>query len=156
MAVTLFIVLLAIGILLICAEVFVPGGVLGVVGALSLVGAMAASFWAFPKAALFVTIGIVVLLGTMIMLWIKVFPTSRFGKEMTLSDDAKEFKASEAGLADLLEKEGEAKSDLRPAGFAVIEGRRVDVVTEGGMLASGTRIKVIEVEGNRVVVRQVG
>ncbi len=58
------------------------------------------------------------------------------------------------GLDALLGKEGSTKSDLHPGGIAVIDGRRVDVVTEGGMIAKGQSIRVIEVEGNRVVVRQ--
>ncbi len=52
----------------------------------------------------------------------------------------------------LLHKTGVATSDLRPSGFATIEGRRVDVVTRGELLDKDTQIRVIQVEGNRVVV----
>lgn len=152
--ITIFAVLLAVGILLICAEVFVPGGILGAAGTVALIGAMAVSFWAFHEAAVFVSLGIVVLLGVMIALWIKLFPKSRIGKRMTLSEDAKDFEATQKGLEEFLGKEGETKSDLHPGGFAIIDGKRVDVVTEGGMIAKGVRVRVIEVEGNRVVVRQ--
>jgi membrane-bound serine protease (ClpP class) len=44
---------------------------------------------------------------------------------------------------------------LRPAGVALVNGRRVDVVTEGGLIAAGARVKVVAIEGNRVVVRRV-
>ncbi len=50
---------------------------------------------------------------------------------------------------------GVAITDLHPAGVADIDGRRVDVVTEGGYIASGTAIEIIADEGYRRVVRAV-
>ena len=47
------------------------------------------------------------------------------------------------------------QATLRPAGFAEIGGRRVDVVTRGENIESGAAVKVLEVEGNRVVVCKV-
>jgi len=52
-----------------------------------------------------------------------------------------------------LGKEGQAHTDLRPAGIVVIEGRKVDVVTAGEQIEKGRRVRVSKVEGNRVVVR---
>ena len=50
---------------------------------------------------------------------------------------------------------GVAQTVLRPAGKALIEGQRMDVVTEGDMIDEGVEIEVVRVEGNRVVVRVV-
>jgi membrane-bound serine protease (ClpP class) len=49
---------------------------------------------------------------------------------------------------------GVALSDLRPGGFALIDGARVDVVTEGDYLPAGTGIEIIMDEGYRRVVRR--
>ena len=49
-------------------------------------------------------------------------------------------------------KEGVALSTLRPAGTAIIEGDRVDVVTEGEFIEKDTPIRVLGVEGTRVIV----
>jgi membrane-bound serine protease (ClpP class) len=152
---TIFYVFLSTGILLICAEVFLPGGILGSIGAVALIAAMLLSFKAFQEAAIFVSLGIIALLGASLVLFVKFFPRSSIGKRMTLSNDSKEFRASQGGLDELVGKEGEARSDLRPAGFANIEGQRVDVVTEGQMIDKGERVRVAKVEGNRVVVRPV-
>lgn len=54
-----------------------------------------------------------------------------------------------------MDKQGIALSQLRPAGTADFSGERLDVVTEGAFVTSGSRIKVIAVEGTRVIVRQV-
>ena len=54
-----------------------------------------------------------------------------------------------------LGKEGVALTPLRPAGTIDIDGDRVDVVTEGDFLATGTKVKVIGLDGTRIVVRLV-
>ena len=47
---------------------------------------------------------------------------------------------------------GSAETDCRPAGIGRIQGRRVSVVTRGEWVARGEAIRVVEVQGNRVVV----
>jgi membrane-bound serine protease (ClpP class) len=54
---------------------------------------------------------------------------------------------------ELLNQTGSALTPLRPSGTALINGRRVDVVTEGGMIERNTPVKVVAVEGMRVIVR---
>jgi membrane-bound serine protease (ClpP class) len=56
---------------------------------------------------------------------------------------------------ELLNKTGQALTLLRPSGMAMIDGKRVDVVTEGPPVEQGTPIKVVAIEGLRVVVRAV-
>lgn len=53
----------------------------------------------------------------------------------------------------LLSQTGTAFSTLRPSGKANINGRLVDVVSGGEFIDAGTTIQVVEVSGNRVVVR---
>lgn len=60
-----------------------------------------------------------------------------------------------ATAAGLVGKVGEARSMLRPAGKAVFEGKLVDVVTQGDMIEKGSRIEIVEVKGNRIVVQKV-
>jgi len=54
---------------------------------------------------------------------------------------------------ELLQQMGMAVTQLRPSGAALINGRRVDVVSEGQLIEKGTPIKVVAIEGMRVVVR---
>jgi membrane-bound serine protease (ClpP class) len=53
-----------------------------------------------------------------------------------------------------LGKQGEAVSPLRPSGIAVIDGERLDVITEGDFVDRGERVEVARVEGNRIIVRR--
>jgi membrane-bound serine protease (ClpP class) len=48
---------------------------------------------------------------------------------------------------------GVAATALRPAGRATLDGHGVDVTSEGGFVEPGTRVRVVRVEGARVVVR---
>jgi membrane-bound serine protease (ClpP class) len=53
-----------------------------------------------------------------------------------------------------LGKSGTAHTPLRPAGIADFDGERVDVVSDGEFIDSGSPIAVVRVDGNRIVVRQ--
>ena len=86
---------------------------------------------------------------------LKLLPNTPMGKWLLLSAPARETvtkAAEQPGLHEFLNKTGVALSPLRPAGFARIDGQRVDVVTRGEMLDSKCPVQVVEVEGNRVVV----
>lgn len=150
---SVLVVLLAAGMLLIGAEIFVPGAVVGTMGALCLAGAALFSFTISPVVGAYVTVGIVGLAAVTVVLWIKLFPRSAIGQKMTLSQDGREFKAASSKAA-LAGRTGTAQSELRPSGFALIDGKRVDVVTEGGLIPANTPIRVIKVDGNRVIVRK--
>ena len=50
---------------------------------------------------------------------------------------------------------GVCATDLRPAGTITVEGEPVDVVTEGSFVKKGDIVKVINVDGSRVLVRQI-
>ena len=58
-------------------------------------------------------------------------------------------------LTPLLGREGYALTPLRPAGTVMLGEQRVDVVTDGKFVEPQTRVKVIRVEGNRVLVEPV-
>jgi membrane-bound serine protease (ClpP class) len=51
--------------------------------------------------------------------------------------------------------EGTAMTMLRPAGLVRFGDQFIDVVSDGGYINEGTRVQVIEVTGNRIVVKQV-
>ena len=82
----------------------------------------------------------------------KFFPESRIAKRF-ISQGAD----GELGVAkpELLHCTGVAITPLRPSGAAAFNGERVDVITEGGFIDRGMAVKVMAVEGARVVVREV-
>lgn len=70
------------------------------------------------------------------------------------TDRERGYVSADPTLESLIGAQGTAAANLRPAGIARFADRRVDVVSEGGFVARGTRVEVVRVEGRRVVVRQ--
>lgn len=153
--VILLIVLLAAGMLLIGAEIFVPGAVLGTLGGMALFAAVIVAFNISTALGFYTLFGVLILTLLSVVIWIKLFPRSGIGRQMTLSEDGKAFKSSESKET-LIGKTGTAYSELRPAGYALIDGQRMDVIAEGGIIDKDQPVTVIKVEGNRVVVRKGG
>ena len=50
---------------------------------------------------------------------------------------------------------GVADSPLRPAGKARIGDSFVDVIADGAFIDKGANVRIVKIEGNRVVVREV-
>jgi len=62
---------------------------------------------------------------------------------------------SSIGLENLLGEEGTADTDLRPSGWVQVGEKRIFVVTEGSYIDKNETIKIMTVDGNRVVVRKI-
>ena len=149
---TVYAALIVAGIFMLGAEIYLPGGILGVLGVLCLVGAGIAGFlidtqFGFLSAAL-----IVIASAIGLYLWVRVFPKTAAGRRLTLAADGRAFKAAPDETAVLTGREGVAETALRPAGIAMIDGRRIDVVTSGTWIDAGTRIRVEQVHGSRIEV----
>ena len=152
--VQLFSTLLAIGILLVGAEVFVPGGLIGMLGGLCLFAAMITGFVAFGSEGGWLATGLMIVLGGVSLgVWIKVFPRTPMGRRLTLSADGRRNKSVPDRTRELVGQTGTAQTDLRPGGVAHVAGQRLDVVSTSGYVVSGTRVVVVGVEGSRVMVR---
>lgn len=140
---------LALGFILLFLEIFVPGGVLGILGGLLMIYACYLAFGLSPAWG-GAAVGLSVVVAA---LAIRLVASSRIGKKLVLDDaGARDWKAAEKGLEDLLGSEGRTLTQLRPAGQAEIGDQRVDVVADDEFIPAGVRVRVVEVEGNRVVV----
>jgi membrane-bound serine protease (ClpP class) len=160
------ILLLGLGVLALAVEVFViPGfGVAGVVGILAIVTSMVlAMIGAAPTtgdiaqalavlgASLFIT-------AAVMYAWFRHLPNSgRFsGLLLKGAGHRSEGFTSAPSRPDLVGVAGVALTDLRPSGAARIGEERLDVVTEGEYVPQGSRVKVVQSDGYRHVVRPVG
>ena len=149
----LVITLLVAGLLLLALETVLPGMIAAAAGVVCLLAAIVIAY-----SELGVTTGNLVLViigGALVagvLIWFRFFPRSRLGQRFVSKGTVGNLKNEQP---ELLHKTGTALTDLRPSGKALIAGRRVDVVTEGGMVERGSPVRVVAVEGMRVVVRAV-
>lgn len=91
-------------------------------------------------------------------LLIKQLGKSKVWQKISLgtSETQKEGYDSSLGLEDLVGKFGKVMTTLRPAGTAIIESKRIDVVTEGDYIDADEEVEVIRIDGNRVIVQRKG
>lgn len=147
----LIITLLILGAVLLFLETMLPGLIAGIIGFVCLIAAVGLGYRDFGYPTGNWLLGIV-FAGLMVgfWCWLKFFPESRMARKF-VSQRA----VGDLGVdrPELLHGTGTALTQLRPSGVARINGQRVDVVTEGGLIERGTPVKVVAVEGARVVVR---
>ena len=156
----LMILLFMLGTILLAIEVMMPGfGIAGTIGIISLLlGIIIASQVVTPPVLVGIIAAVLlVIAGLLIWAYRSAVKGGRISKTLLLNSklDDEHGYSSVQDEKELLGKEGVTLSMLRPAGQAEIEGRRVDVVTEGEFIPKGTRVKVIKVEGFRIVVARV-
>jgi membrane-bound serine protease (ClpP class) len=89
--------------------------------------------------------------------WLRHLPNSRRFSGLIHQDSAEAARGYVSALprADLIGKRAVALTDLRPAGVALIDGEKLDVVTDGEYIASGAPVEIVRAEGYRHVVRSV-
>ena len=146
-----FIACMVLGAMLMFAEKLMPKGVFGITGGVLLTAGIALGYYTFDtRTATFILAATVGGLMVSFTLWARYFPGSRMAKAYIATGSVGEVDRS---YRDLVGQHGTARTPLRPAGKALINGRDIDVVAEGGFVEPGTPIEVITAGGNRVVVR---
>lgn len=145
-----------IGIILIIIDgKLLNDGTLSTIGAFSMILAVALpapNFVAGVYAVLGVMIG-----ATSSLLFLKVFKRRSMWTKITLKDQL----TTEAGYismnqaySDLLGKEGTTITDMRPVGTIQIQGKEYSAITNGYWISKGTSIRVVEVDGTKILIEQ--
>nr|WP_233499272.1 nodulation protein NfeD [Bacillus weihaiensis] len=150
------VLLFILGIIFIIAEFFVPGGILGILGLGSIVTSL------YIASGNFVQMTISIMISILVSIVVSILLVKVFGKRMNLfkklilrdSTNTDSGYVSNKTRSELLGLEGVALTTLRPSGTAIIGEERLDVVTEGSYILKGNKLKVVKVEGSRIVVRE--
>jgi membrane-bound ClpP family serine protease len=149
------ILLQLLGVGVIIAEFIVPtAGVLAIT-ALAIFGF--SLYWVFThagvQAGFFFVAADLLLVPVLVIIGARMLAASRATLRETL--DSKSGAVSQPPeWSNAQGKDGVAVTMLRPAGSAMIDGKKYDVVTRGDFLDKGTPITVVAVEGNRIVVKK--
>jgi membrane-bound serine protease (ClpP class) len=160
--------LVGLGLLLLALEIFViPGfGLAGILGIVALgAGLFLSVLGRFPttddlwRAATMLLVALVIVgLGAAGM--VVLLPSAPFWARLRLGAQLGE-KPSEPTTPEapppppLLGIEGMTVTPLRPSGTGLFQGERLDICSEGEYIASGTPVRIVRVEGNRLMVRPV-
>ena len=136
----------------------VPGhGAAGVLGVLALLAAVVLAFGgaAFFFVAMQALSMAIVLTALTFWLTSRAFPENAFVKRLTFTASQGADYVASSDFRGLVGLSGVAASYLRPAGVATVEGKRVDVLTEGDFVTAGSPVRVTRVQGSRVFVEPI-
>ena len=150
--------LFILGLILMVAEIFViPGfGIPGFLGLVAIGGSIVLSYATSSQglAALGLSLVWTFFLVSLALQFLK---KSGFFRRIVLQTSL----SGEGGYSavpayrEYIGKSGRVVNPLRPAGVVEFEdGERLDVVSEGAFIAGGEEVKVVKVEGRRIVVRR--
>lgn len=152
-----YIIIFLLGIGLLIAEIFVAGfGLLGAGGITLVFVSVIFTARTFSEGVMMLGLASLFTILLLFAFW-KVLSKTKVWDRLVLKqkENVEEGYVASAKYEDLLNKDGIAITPLRPAGTAEIEGRRYDVVTEGGYISSGDKINVIKVGSNNIVVKKI-
>lgn len=142
------------GAALIVMEMFVPGSaIFGISGMLMMFGGLFLVLGGDSSAVQYLAVSLI--LAMVIFAFIaKKLPTSKLWSKFVLKNQAKTDLGFTSAIdySALVGKAGIALTQLRPSGTAVIDGKQVDVVSEGQYIAANAKIIVVSVFGRRIVV----
>jgi len=147
----LVVILLIAGVVLLLLETVLPGLIAGIVGFCCLMAGVVLGYVEFGAYTgnLILVLVLAGLVGGFAC-WVKFFPDSAAARLLVSQGTSGDIKTEQP---ELLNQTGVAYTQLRPSGTALIKDKRVDVVTEGALIPRGTPVRVVAIEGMRVVVR---
>ncbi|WP_232725408.1 NfeD family protein [Bacillus sp. FJAT-44742] len=149
-------ILFGAGIILMLIEIFVPGfGIFGILGIASMIGGMILASFSTFNILVSILIAVAVAAIAAIVLF-KFFGQRGPMKKMVLHDSTttEEGYISSVTREELINQTGRTLTPLRPSGSVVMNNERLDVVSEGGYIEQGRKVKVVATSGSRVVVRE--
>ncbi|WP_414049845.1 NfeD family protein [Macrococcus animalis] len=153
----LSIILFLGGIILIVLELFVVGAILGICG----MGCIIASFLLIgdnvAKMGVFVAICLIIAIVEWVILVKFLNKKIPIFSQVVLHDSTNKESGytSHDDRSYLLNQTATTLTELRPSGIIIHNGQRIDAVSDGAFIKREKEVRIIEVEGTRVVVREI-
>lgn len=149
--------LYVVGLVLLIIEALVPGfGVAGISGLVLVFASIVMISSSFYQAILLL-IGTIAVSVLLIVAMYKMGYGKRFVKSMILETEQKNEQGyiSSKGYEKYLGMHGKVVTPLRSAGTVIIDGIKVDAVSEAEFIEKDIEVEVIKIEGNRIVVKRI-
>lgn len=151
------IIIFVIGVILLIAEFFLPGGISGILGAAAIITSIILAGGNIVQMSISVLIALTVAIVGMVIIM------KFFGKQLKvlnkviLSDatTTEQGYVSNVNRLELIGKVAVTMTPLRPAGTIRIGDERIDAVSDGSFVEKNKQVVIIKVEGSRIVVREI-
>ncbi|WP_432633848.1 NfeD family protein [Brachyspira sp.] len=147
-----------LGLVLLAIEIFVIPG-FGITGILGILGIVAGIFMSFginniAQATSVIFFSLIADIILIVILARFVLKSKGFKNIVALETDTAGYHSS-VSYDNLLGREGITDTFFRPSGNIIINDKKYDAITEGEFINKGVKIKVILVEGNKIVIKEV-
>jgi membrane-bound ClpP family serine protease len=147
---------LGIGLTLLLAEVFVPSG--GLIGLLALGFLGVGIYLGFTTTThgLLFLVALAIMMPLTLAAAVQLWPRSPMAKYIFLTPPTAEESAPEIrvhALEHLIGQFGRALTPLRPSGLVDFEGRRLDGMSEEGLIPAGALVRAVQVRSGQIIVR---
>ena len=152
---TLVVMLFVAGALLLAAEVFLPGGIAGVLGGIALLGGSVLAFLDYGAGiGALATIAASLLVGALLYAEVIWLPRSRFGRSLVI--DATIDSQSQPPLAssEIVGRTATALTALAPSGFVAVDGKRYEAFCRSGFATRGAMLSVVGIDNFRLIVSE--
>ena len=151
-----WIALVIVGYCLVVVEMYIPGfGLPGISGLICLIVGIFFLSGGSVLTGLLVTLIVVALLCVALTISMRSAAKGRLAKSrFVLKETSTSPDEQDGPMGYYVGKSGTAKTILRPAGVAEIDGVRLNVLTDGDFIDENAKIVVERVEGNRIFVRK--
>ncbi len=149
---TLIATLFVVGVILLGFEVFIPGGVLGVLAGLAMLAGSVLAFIDFGVGGGLIASAIAaVMVGGMLYFEFKILPQTTFGQRLFLKA-ASDGTTSPDRTRDFVGSTGVTLTALGPTGYVEIDGTRHEAFCRNGFLEADEPIEVIGTDNFRLIV----
>jgi len=150
----LVVILMCVGIVMLAAEIVVPGAILGIIGGMFLGAGVIAAFISLDQEQAFVALGISLLAGVVVLvIEFVVLPRTRVVKALSMTGTVTgHAQAVDVSAAAYIGREAVAQTKLVPSGYVLVDGRQFEAFCRDGAAEPGTRLRVVGTDNFRLIV----
>ena len=142
-----------IGVLFIAAEVFLPGGIVGAIGGLVMLGGVVQSYAEFGAQGAFISaVAAILLLVGALYLEFKLLPNSRFGSRLFLKKSVNASAEYSDAEDELVGQVCTTLTALGPTGVVLVDGKKLEASSKSGFIEKNTQVKVTGRDNFRIIV----
>ncbi len=152
---SIIILFFSLGLILLAMEVFIPGGILGIIGGVLLLTGCAFSFYLLGTMEGLIAISLTLLAGILLFyIQFNVLPKTRFGKRFFLKQEISGSANSlEENTRDLIGKTATSVTVLSPSGYVLVNGNSYEAVSQSGQIPKNTELLITAANSFQLTVK---
>jgi len=149
-------IFLILGLLLVFIEFYLPGAIMGIGGGILILTSIVlfAMQTASPIWVVVYVIGTIIVLAYMIKFILRRIKTAKPGRSIYLNSDQAGYQASQYD-ASVIGKTGVVVTDLKPGGHILVDGKRLQAISQSGYLPKGTEVLILSGQEESLIVKQI-